>query len=93
MASLLQEWLGTANVADPFHVRGSGTTRQEPVVNASPAATPNASGDARIPEATSGVTEEVVQFSNLLRQILPVVSQIVGATSSASPGHVSLWNS
>jgi hypothetical protein len=91
MASLLQEWLGTANVADPFQARGSGTTHQEPIINASPATPPHASGDTRILEATSGVTEEGVQFSNLLRQVLPVVSQIVDASSSASPGRVSLW--
>ncbi|KAJ4763312.1 Ubiquitin-like superfamily protein [Rhynchospora pubera] len=84
MAAMLQEWLGAGHVVDPFQVRRSGTTRQEPVVNASPTAPPHASEDARIPEPSSGVTEEGVQFSNLLRQVLPVVSQIVDARSSAS---------
>lgn len=89
MATMLQEWLGTANVIDPFQVRGTGITRQEPIINASPATPPQASGDTRIPETTR-VTEGV-QFSNLLRQVLPVVSQIVDATSSASPAQVSVW--
>ncbi|KAF3325874.1 large proline-rich protein BAG6 isoform X2 [Carex littledalei] len=84
MSALLQEWLGTAHAVDPFQLRGSRTARQEPFVNASAAAPPDASGDTRIPDATSGVTEEGVQFSNLLSQVLPVVSQIVDARSSAS---------
>lgn len=90
MSALLQEWLGTAHAVDPFQLRGSRTARQEPFVNASAAAPPDVSGDTRIPDATSGVTEEGVQFSNLLSQVLPVVSQIVDARSSTSAAAVSV---